>query len=340
MLQLSVAFLSGIYVNFDTYFNRMKKDISLLINRSEIAAGTRGSSLGADALMAAARNQGSAFFARYPKVRIADRNELLDHPDTHPFAKRIHGFEQVYTTVSHQVAACLSDDHFPLVIAGDHASASGTIAGIKEANPDKRLGVVWIDAHADLHTPYTTPSGNMHGMPLAISLCEDNLICKSNDVDAETIDIWDRLKNIGFSGPKINTEDLVFISLRDFEAQESALIDQYSISVIPVEQVTNEGTEQIVKQTLELLKNCDMLYVSFDVDSMDPSLTSLGTGTPVKNGLSPSQAKEILNGLCQDERLVCLEFVEINPCLDEKMNKMAEVAFGLLESVASTIENR
>ena len=83
-----------------------------------------------------------------------------------------------------------------------------------------------------------------------------------------------------------------------------------------------------------------MLYVSFDVDSMDPSLTSLGTGTPVKNGLSPNQAKEILNGLCQDKRLVCLEFVEINPCLDEKMNKMAEVAFGLLESAANTIENR
>ncbi len=318
----------------------MKKDISLLINRSEIGAGTRGASLGADALMAAARNQGSAYFSRYPKVRIADRNELLDHPDTHPFAKRIQGFEQVYTSVSNQVSACLSDDHFPLIIAGDHASASGTIAGIKDAYPDSRLGVVWIDAHADLHTPYTTPSGNMHGMPLAIAFCEDNLTCKSNDVDSETIAFWDRLKNIGFSGPKIKSEDLVFIALRDFEAQESALIDQHAISVIPVDEVTNHGAGHIVKQTLNLLQDCDILYVSFDVDSMDPSLTSLGTGTPVKNGLTPNQAKEILNGLCQDERLVCLEFVEINPCLDEKMNKMAEVAFGLLESVTSTIENR
>ena len=230
--------------------------------------------------------------------------------------------------------------NFPLVIAGDHASASGTIAGIKDAYPNSRLGVVWIDAHADLHTPYTTPSGNMHGMPLAIALCEDNLVCKSNNVDSETVAIWDRLKNIGFSGPKIKSEDLVFIALRDFEAQESALIDQNAISVIPVDEVTNQGTEHIVKQTLSLLQDCDILYVSFDVDSMDPSLTSLGTGTPVKNGLTPIQAKEILDGLCQDERLVCLEFVEINPCLDEKMNKMAEVAFGLLESVASTIENR
>jgi arginase len=95
-----------------------------------------------------------------------------------------------------------------------------------------------------------------------------------------------------------------------------------------------------VKHTLGLLKDCDILYVSFDVDSMDPSLTSLGTGTPVKNGLTPDQAKEILVGLCQDPRVICTEFVEINPCLDDKMNKMAEVAFGLLESVASTIANR
>ncbi len=318
----------------------MKKEISLLINRSEIAAGTRGSSMGSDALMAAARSQGNGFFAKFPMVRIADRNELLDHKDAHPFAKRINGFEHVYTAVANQVSACLSDAHFPLVIAGDHASASGTIAGIKETYPEKRLGVIWIDAHADLHTPYTTPSGNMHGMPLAIALCEDNIRSKSNEVDHDTVAIWERLKQIGFSGPKLFAEDLVFIALRDFETQESALIDQYSISVIPVSQVNEEGTKRTVENTLALLSECDILYVSFDVDSMDPAWTSLGTGTPVKNGLTPEQAKEILIGLCEDSRVICAEFVEINPCLDEKMNRMAEVAFGLLESVASTIENR
>jgi arginase len=318
----------------------MKKEISLLINRSEIAAGTRGSSMGADALMAAARSQGNGFFARYPKVRIADRNELLDQEDSHPFAKRINGFEHVYSSVVSQVSACLSDNHFPLILAGDHASASGTIAGIKETYPDKRLGLVWIDAHADLHTPYTTPSGNMHGMPLAIALCEDNLVCKSNEVDQETVAIWERLKQIGYSGPKFLTKDLVFIALRDFESQESALIEQHAISVIPVDEVNAEGTKRTVERTLSHLSECDILYVSFDVDSMEPALTSMGTGTPVKNGLSPQQAKEILVGLCEDPRVVCTEFVEINPCLDEKMNRMAEIAFGLLEAVTSTIEKR
>ena len=318
----------------------MKKEISLLINRSEIAAGTRGASMGADALMAAARSQGSDFFARYPKVRVSDRNELLDAQDSHPFAKRINGFEHVYTSVADQVSACLSDAHFPLVLAGDHASACGTIAGIKETYPEKRLGVVWIDAHADLHTPYTTPSGNMHGMPLAIALCEDNLACKSNEVDQETAAIWERLKNIAYSGPKLLAKDLVFIALRDLESQERILIEQHAISVIPVEQVNEDGTKSTVERTLSLLSECDILYVSFDVDSMEPALTSMGTGTPVKNGLSPQQAKEILVGLCEDPRVVCTEFVEINPCLDEKMNRMAEIAFGLLEAVTSTIEKR
>jgi arginase len=334
------AHLSGICVKFDDYFYPMKKEISLLINRSEIAAGTRGASMGTDALMAAARSQGNGFFARYPKVLVTDRNELLDEQDSHPFAKRIHGFEKVYANVASQVSACLSDEHFPLVLAGDHASASGTIAGIKEMFPDKRLGVVWIDAHADLHTPYTTPSGNMHGMPLAIALCEDNIACKSNEVDNDTLAIWERLKQMGYSGPKLLTQDLVFIALRDFEAQESALIDEHSISVIPVEQVNEEGTGRTVERTLSLLSDCEILYISFDVDSMDPALTSMGTGTPVKNGLSPQQAKEILVGLCQDSRVICTEFVEINPCLDEKMNRMAEIAFGLLEAVTGTIENR
>jgi arginase len=180
----------------------------------------------------------------------------------------------------------------------------------------------------------------MHGMPLAIALCEDNTACKSNEVDHETAAIWERLKDIGYSGPKLLAKDLVFIALRDFESQESALIDQHAISVIPVEQVNEEGTKRTVERTLSLLSECDILYVSFDVDSMEPALTSMGTGTPVKNGLSPQQAKEILVGLCENPRVICAEFVEINPCLDEKMNRMAEIAFGLLEAVTSTIEKR
>ena len=93
--------------------------------------------------------------------------------------------------------------NFPLVLSGDHSSALGTISGVKAAYPEKRLGVVWIDAHADIHSPYTSPSGNIHGMPLAAAMSDDNLDCQINEVKDETFDLWEKMKNIGVNGRKV-----------------------------------------------------------------------------------------------------------------------------------------
>ena len=150
-------------------------------------------------------------------------NHLLDQPTVHQFAKRIDGLEVVFNSLNEKVSSILGKNQFPLVIAGDHGSAGGTISGIKTAFPGKRLGVVWIDAHADLHTPYTTPSGNVHGMPLATAINEDNIPCKSNEVPKDTMMIWNGLKNLG-GAPKLLPEDLIFIGVRDTEAQEDALM--------------------------------------------------------------------------------------------------------------------
>ena len=98
--------------------------------------------------------------------------------------------------MSDAVQRNLEDEKFPLVLSGDHSSALGTISGVKAAHPDKRVGVVWIDAHADIHSPYTSPSGNIHGMPLAAALSEDNMACKINDVSEETERYWTGMKNI------------------------------------------------------------------------------------------------------------------------------------------------
>ena len=135
-------------------------------------------------------------------------NHLLDTSVKFPYAKRIEGLVQVFQSVSDNVKELLDLQKFPLIIASDHGSAGGTIAGIKAAHPNKRLGVVWVDAHADLHTPYTTPSGNMHGMPLAIAMAEDNLPSKVNEVKGETLEFWEKCKNIGIEGAKLNPEDL------------------------------------------------------------------------------------------------------------------------------------
>lgn len=314
----------------------MKKDIHFIINKSELTAGTRGASLGPEALFVAARAVNNRFFNDFNVEELPNYNYLLDQPVEHAFAKRVGGLIQVYSDVSSIVSEKLAKQQFPFLLSGDHGSAGGTIAGIKKAYPTKRLGVIWVDAHGDLHTPYTTPSGNMHGMPLATVLNEDNLACQINDVPVATVDAWNRLKNTGFEGVKIQPEDLIFIAVRDTEAQEDALIERLQIKNYTVVEVEKEGAIQIAQKALEDLKDCDIIYVSFDVDSMDPIHTSFGTGTPVANGLHPNQAKDILNTFCASSKLVCMEFVEINPCLDDKMNRMAEISFSILESIVTS----
>lgn len=316
----------------------MEKQITLLINKSEITAGTRGASLGPEAIMTAARKSNNLFFGRYPIAIVEDSNHMLDMEVKFPFAKRIEGLVQVFESVSKEVKTVLDKRDFPFVIAGDHGSAGGTIAGIKAAYPNKRLGVVWIDAHGDLHTPYTTPSGNMHGMPLATALSDDNKQEQKNDLSSEETELWNELKTMHTNGPRLKAEDLVFISVRDTEEQEDALIERLDITNHTVDQVRSKGKEAVMHEILSQLIECDMIYVSFDVDSMDPEFTSHGTGTPVDNGLLPDEAEYFLTELAKNKKTVCIEFVEVNPCLDEKENIMAEVTFDLLEKTINQLE--
>lgn len=317
----------------------MHKDITFLINPSEITAGTRGASLGPAAIMTAARKYNSTLFGAIPYVIVTDMNAVLDNLSIGKFAKNAGALLNVYLETSNRLSAILANNQFPFVLAGDHGSAGGTIAGIKKAYPEKRLGVVWIDAHGDIHSPYTTPSGNMHGMPLSTALNEDNLICKVNEISLEEKASWDELKNIHGIVPKILPEDLVFVGVRDLEEQEIAVIDRLNIRNFTVDEVRNEGAKSIVDSILNKLADCDLIYISFDVDSMDPILTSHGTGTPVANGLYPSEAEGIITGLIGSQKVCCIEFVEINPCLDEKQNKMAEVAFEMIEKTIPLLNN-
>ncbi|MGV3630628.1 MAG: arginase [Bacteroidota bacterium] len=311
----------------------MKKSLDIIINTSEIAAGTRGASLGPDAILTAARAKGSHLFGQYPITRIGNANHLLDHETRHKFARYIDGLVGVYKELNDVVSKSLRSDHFPLILAADHGSAGGTIAGVKSAYPDKRLGVVWIDAHADIHSPYTTPSGNIHGMPLATALNDDNLPCKRNDVPYETITLWEELKNTGGIVPKIRPEDLVYVAVRDVEEEEVKIMERLGIKNYGVEDLHMIGEELLAEKILERLASCDIIYISFDVDSMDPLATSHGTGTPVDNGLLPFQAENLMLKLLESGKVVCLECVEVNPCLDEKTNKMAETALKILESL-------
>jgi arginase len=311
--------------------------IKLLKNRSDIGAGTRGSDMGIDALEIAAINQEDDFFHRHLFEDVATHNETIYQKNTNSFAKRIEHVQQQCDRVCNSVANNLQQGYFPLVLSGDHSSALGVISGIKKAYPDKKLGVIWIDAHADLHSPYTSPSGNIHGMPLAAAMHLDNLSCSVNHVSKETVDSWQELKKIGVLGPKMAPEHVVYFGLRDFEFAEEFLLNQLGIMHFKVEEMRNFGIENSVQKAIRQLESADIIFISFDVDSLDCDQISYGTGTPVKSGFSAEEVSTLFELVISTGKVICLEVAEINPLLDNKGNKMAETAFSILAKVEKHI---
>ncbi len=309
--------------------------IQLINVPNELGAGTRGASLGYRALQIAALNKKSLFFNRFETKQVKEFNEVLFSPSKHSNAKYIDQIKGLHEGIEEAVKGTIEDQKFPLVIAGDHSNAAGTIKGIKQQYPDKRLGVIWIDAHADLHTPYTTPSGNVHGMPLGISLGLKAPLSPRNELSEAEESLWNEL--IGTS-PNIAAEDLVFIGLRDTEEEEDALIKTHKIKSISVTEVRLNGFESTCESIFNHLSDIDLLYISFDVDSMDCNAVSYGTGTPVPGGFTKQESEKLLAGLVKHEKLCCLEITEINPTLDEKGNMMAETSLEILEKTCTLIE--
>ncbi len=314
-------------------------NIIIVENNSEIAAGTRGSSLGLEAIKVAAVNKNEDVFLKYTAINIKNENHRVWKNVRNVYAKRIGGVIKIYNRIVEGILPVLQKGDFPLIISGDHSSAGGSIAALKLAFPEKRVGVVWIDAHADLHSPYTTPSGNMHGMPLASALAEDNLEQKINKPIKETVEKWDLLKNLGGISPKLLTKDLVFVGVRSVEKPEMAIIDRYSIPNYTLDELVKKGVDDIASKIFQNLKDTEIIYISFDVDSMDMELSE-GTGTPVKKGLSKEQAIELIKKLLEDKRVKMFEVVEVNPLLDKKGNLMAEMALEAIIEVINVVEGR
>jgi arginase len=305
------------------------KNIKLIEVPSEIGAGTRGASLGVDAIKIAALDFMSNFFIHFPSEKVPHENKLLFEPIESPFAKRIAGVTTMYERVSKSVMDSIKGGFFPVILSGDHSIAGATIAGLKMAKPKSKLGVIWIDAHADLHTPYTTPSGNLHGMPLSVSIGEDNKECMVHDLEETTAQQWENLKHLGKIFPKVLPEDIVFISLRDFEKEEKFLIEKYGMKVITTSEVRRKGPENIVRSVVRYLADCTDIYISFDVDCLDAGITK-GTGTPVENGLREREAEDLVSKFMQMRKVCCFEITEVNPTLDRE-NLMAEIAFNILQ---------
>jgi arginase len=177
----------------------------------------------------------------------------------------------------------------------------------------------------------------MHGMPISCLLAEDNQDRQQNKLDDETIEYWENLKKLGGVSPKIEYNDLVYIAVRDFEPSEDYLLKKNKVRIFNLQEIRKKAVERIAIEALNYLDHCDLIYVSFDVDSMDSRISS-GTGTPVPNGITEKEAGNLIYYIMRSKKIVCFEMVEINPTLD-KENLMAENAFEILQKATNQLSN-
>ncbi|MGE8034905.1 arginase [Lysinibacillus sp. NPDC093692] len=221
----------------------------------------------------------------------------------------------VSTSLANSVSRALEQKEFPLVLGGDHSIAIGTLAGLGEHY--KNLGVIWFDAHADLNTPETTPSGNIHGMPLAVSIGLGH----------------ERLVKIRNNIPKIKPENVIIIGARSVDPGERELISQQGIKVYTMHEVDRLGMTRVMEDALAYLRarDIDGLHLSLDLDGLDPLYTP-GVGTPVPGGITYRESHLAMEMLQESGMLTSAEFVEVNPILDEK-NRTADVAVALMGSL-------
>lgn len=212
--------------------------------------------------------------------------------------------------------AALPEGTFPLTIGGDHSVSMGTVTGnALRGNPaGARMGLIWVDAHTDYNTPGSSPSGNIHGMPVA-----------------HLTGLGDpRLTGLG-GGWHMRPEDIVMIGIRSVDPHERDLLREAGIKAYTMKDVDQLGITRIHEETLERLSGTERLHVSFDADALDPSVCP-GVGTPVPGGLTYREGHLLMELLSESGRVTSMDIVEVNPILDTR-NQTAEVMVGMAASL-------
>ncbi|AZI42019.1 arginase [Deinococcus psychrotolerans] len=287
-------------------------DISILGIPMDLGAGRRGVDMGASAL----RNAHLASTLRSLGHTVTD---LGDVPVTVP--ETTDKFQdQGLVFLDEILSACsgtyqrlrdLDVGTFPISLGGDHSVSMGTVPG---AARGRRTGVIWVDAHADFNTPSSSPSGNIHGMPVA------HLVGLGDD----------RLSNIA-GGWHVRPEDIVMIGLRSVDQRERELVAEAGIKTYTMKDVDQLGITRIAQETLERLSHLERLHISFDADALDPTVCP-GVGTPVPGGLSYREGHLLMELFAESGRVTSLDIVEVNPILDTR-NRTAEVMVGMAASL-------
>ena len=236
-----------------------------------------------------------------PIPELARGNEEVRH---------LGAVRDVCTKVAERAGQMVSRGAFPIFLGGDHSVSIGTVSGMAGAG---RTGLIWLDAHADFNTHESSPSGNIHGMPLA------------------ALAGYGHPDLIGIGGAGVRPEDVAIIGLRSVDPEEQNLLQEAGVRAYTMKEVDAYGVASVVREALESLSHLERVHLSFDLDVMDPDVAP-GVGTPVRGGLTYREAHLIMELINEADLITSLDVVEVNPILDVK-NGTAELAVELLASL-------
>ena len=238
-------------------------------------------------------------------------------PEGEPRAKYLPQIEAACRLLSLRVEEALGKGHLPLVLGGDHSVAVGTVAGVARhfRSRGERIGLIWLDAHADMNTPGSSPSGNIHGMPLA---------CILGDGPAE-------LANLAGFHPMLDARNTVIVGLRDVDLTEKPQVRGSGVRAFTMRDIDERGLRSVMEEAIRIAgQDAAGIHVSLDMDFCDP-VHAPGVGTPVRGGATYREAHLAMEMICDSRRMVSMEVVEVNPVIDER-NRTADFAVELVMS--------
>ena len=284
---------------------------------TDVGAGSRGASMGPEALRVAGLVE--ALAAR--GIDVVDRGDAKG--PRNPWTAPVDGYRHLDEVVAWNravmamSAAELEAGRMPVMLGGDHSLAMGSITAVARhcRAKGKRLRVLWLDAHADFNTSAITPSGNVHGMPVAC-------LCGLGP---------DVLVNLGGTGPMLSPAEVRQIGIRSVDPEEKRLVREQGLDIYDMRYIDEVGMRQVMEEVLAGVDADTHLHVSFDVDVLDPTIAP-GTGTRVPGGLDYREAQLVMEMIADAGGADSLDVVEVNPALD-KRNRTARLAVDLVESL-------
>ena len=289
----------------------MKKHVSIIGIPMDFGQLHRGVDMGP----AAARYSGLVADLRKLGHTVEDKGDIQVPVRDPGGAERTGSYLAEITQTCEQVyqagMEAVEKNSFPLFLGGDHSISMGTVGGVSHNEP---TGLIWIDAHGDFNTPETSPSGNVHGMPMAV-LCGEG---------------HDSLVNLGRSGAKIDPENVVMIGIRDLDQQERDRLKASGITVYTMRDIDEQGISSVAGQAVMKFIHMKRIHISLDMDALDPG-EAPGVGTPVPGGLTYREAHLFMEIISDSGKLTSMDLVEINPILDQA-NKTAKLAVDLTVS--------